>query len=233
MKIVPEPEGDQEAVALKANQMFAKDRDEVQAMCTGALAMMLVDKTCREPLIALEPSLATFISMCTVLPDYCDERTAERRVDTSRILCSLIQVTQPLCGCTHSLRLTFSVWQRTLQRTHKSSGALTRSTICSLSVQRDATIRRCLIEHGQLKPILSLMLASEGPGQMQMCFSMAAALATLVLDVEVMTLVLERGEAPPMFNACLKVLETTLKVLRLSGSGSTHRDRFGNRDSRC
>ena len=92
MKIVPEPADGEEEAALKANQMYAKDRDEVQTMCTGALAMMLVDKTCREPLIALEPNLATFISMCGILPDYSDEITAQRRVHTSRILCSLIQV---------------------------------------------------------------------------------------------------------------------------------------------
>ena len=79
-------------------------------------------------------------------------------------------------------------------------------------MQRDATIRRCLIEQGQLKPILGLMCASEGPGQMQLCYSMAAALATLVLDVDVMEVVRKRGEAPPMFDACLKLLERTLNV---------------------
>ena len=92
VKLVPEPQDGEEQVPLKTGQMYAKDRDEVQTMCTGALAIMLVDKTCREPLIALEPNLATFISMCGVLPDYSDEVTAERRINTSRILCSLIQV---------------------------------------------------------------------------------------------------------------------------------------------
>ena len=94
--------------------------------------------------------------------------------------------------------------------------AVDRPRRCGLfflpGLQRDANVRRSLIEQGQLKPILNLMCNTEGPGQMQLCFSMAAALATLVLDVEVMTLVRERGEAPPMFDACLKLLANTLNV---------------------
>jgi hypothetical protein len=41
---------------------------------------------------------------------------------------------------------------------------------------------------------------------------MAAALATLVLDEEVMTMVRQRGEAPIMFSACMQLLRQTLDV---------------------
>lgn len=78
--------------------------------------------------------------------------------------------------------------------------------------QRDADVRRSLVKSGQLKTVLALMRDSGGPGFLKLCFCMAAALATLVLDEEVMAMVRQRGEAPLMFSACMQLLLQTLEV---------------------
>eukprot|EP00191_Tetraselmis_sp_GSL018_P024515 CAMPEP_0177627972 /NCGR_PEP_ID=MMETSP0419_2-20121207/31498_1 /TAXON_ID=582737 /ORGANISM="Tetraselmis sp., Strain GSL018" /LENGTH=1910 /DNA_ID=CAMNT_0019129181 /DNA_START=17 /DNA_END=5750 /DNA_ORIENTATION=+ len=90
-KVVPESDLDEDYGKRKGNQISETDRDSVQEMVTGALAMLLIDRSCRVPLITLEPDLATFMRMCSVLEGYSNEKTAERRINIARILCSMIQ----------------------------------------------------------------------------------------------------------------------------------------------
>jgi hypothetical protein len=65
---------------------------------------------------------------------------------------------------------------------------------------------------GQLGPMLTL-LQSEGPGDTTVHFCMASALATLVLDEEVMQLMKDRGEAPMLFVHSIEILKTALARL--------------------
>eukprot|EP00873_Tetraselmis_striata_P034657 jgi/Tetstr1/454921/TSEL_041784.t1 len=170
----PEEAEDGDTPKAKPKTISEETRDSLQETVIGTLAMLLVDKHCREPLIAAEPNFKTLLAMCTVLDSYKDEVTAARRVECARILTSLIQ--------------------------------------------RDADVRRSLVKSGQLKTVLALMRDSGGPGFLKLCFCMAAALATLVLDEEVMAMVRQRGEAPLMFSACMQLLLQTLEVLEDGGT---------------
>lgn len=65
---------------------------------------------------------------------------------------------------------------------------------------------------GQLKTLTTL-LEAEGPGAVHVQFCMASALATLVLDEEVMHAVRARGEAPMLFVHAIEILKGALARL--------------------
>lgn len=57
------------------------------------------------------------------------------------------------------------------------------------------------------------LLESEGPGDTVVRFCMASALATLVLDEDVMHLLKDRGEAPMLFVHSIEILKSALTKL--------------------
>lgn len=65
---------------------------------------------------------------------------------------------------------------------------------------------------GQLKTLVTL-LEAEGPGAVRVRFCMASALATLVLDEDVMHAVKDRGEAPMLFVHAIEILKGALARL--------------------
>ena len=68
---------------------------------------------------------------------------------------------------------------------------------------------------GQLKTMTTL-LEAEGPGAVRVRFCMASALATLVLDEDVMRAVKDRGEAPMLFVQAIEILKGALARLDAS-----------------
>ena len=63
----------------------------VQGFVLGALSVLLVDGGCRAPLLAVEPSLASLIKLCSHLAGYREPWESERRTLAARALCSCIQ----------------------------------------------------------------------------------------------------------------------------------------------
>ena len=59
------------------------------------------------------------------------------------------------------------------------------------------------------------LLESDGPGDTGVRFCMASALATLVLDEDVMVLLKDRGEAPMLFVHSIEILKSALGKLAL------------------
>lgn len=59
------------------------------------------------------------------------------------------------------------------------------------------------------------LLESDGPGDTGVRFCMASALATLVLDEDVMILLKDRGEAPTLFVHSIEILKSALGKLAL------------------
>lgn len=72
---------------------------------------------------------------------------------------------------------------------------------------------------GSLPAVMALMEKSpEGAGEGEggdtaVCYCMAAALASLILDEEAMEAVVQRQEAAPLFENCLSLLARTLESL--------------------
>eukprot|EP00892_Ulva_mutabilis_P009686 jgi/Ulvmu1/708/UM010_0080.1 len=89
------------------------------------------------------------------------------------------------------------------------------------SVQRDAFVRDCLVRNGQMKTMITL-LEADGPGAVRVRFCMASALATLVLDEDVMLAVKDRGEAPMLFVHSIEILKSAL--VRLDPAAATPPD---------
>jgi hypothetical protein len=79
-------------------------------------------------------------------------------------------------------------------------------------IQRDGFVRQRLVEQGQLTKLLEL-LEAEGPGADRVRFCMASALATIILDENVMSTVKERGEASIMFVHSIRTLKSALRSL--------------------
>lgn len=58
----------------------------------GALSVLIVDRACREPLIAAEPSCATLFELCSDLEGYDDRSwAATRREAAAKAITSLVQ----------------------------------------------------------------------------------------------------------------------------------------------
>ncbi|GMH33927.1 hypothetical protein BSKO_01761 [Bryopsis sp. KO-2023] len=66
-------------------------RDDLQAFVLGSLSVLLVDRVCRAPLIALEPDLNTIVTMCQDLEGYNEKWGLERRVVACKMLTGIIQ----------------------------------------------------------------------------------------------------------------------------------------------
>mmetsp|Transcript_26929 Transcript_26929/g.69418 ORF Transcript_26929/g.69418 Transcript_26929/m.69418 type:complete len:871 (-) Transcript_26929:1245-3857(-) len=81
----------------------------------------------------------------------------------------------------------------------------TSAKILTSLIQRDVEARKLLVTSGALKSVLEL-LNPEGPGSSMVQFCMASLLATLVLDDETMELIRDSGEAPTLFESCLRLL---------------------------
>lgn len=63
-----------------------------QAAVLGALSVLLVDRECRKPLIALEPGCDTLFSLCANLDGYADRVwAAARRETAAKAITSLVQ----------------------------------------------------------------------------------------------------------------------------------------------
>jgi hypothetical protein len=66
-------------------------RDEPQAHSLGALALLLIDGSCRAQLLNVEPTFAHLLLSCQYLPGYSAEAQATRRKSASRIFLACIQ----------------------------------------------------------------------------------------------------------------------------------------------
>jgi hypothetical protein len=61
-------------------------RSTFQRHLIGALAMLLVDRDCRRPCIALEPNFATLFELCKELEGYSSQDDiAMRRVGAAKV----------------------------------------------------------------------------------------------------------------------------------------------------
>ncbi|KAG1678758.1 hypothetical protein FOA52_012798 [Chlamydomonas sp. UWO 241] len=159
---------DEDAEGVPENAITQGKLAGLQHHLIGALAMLLVDRSCRAPYLAMEPSFTTLFLLCANLPGYEAEHAAARREGCAKILTSLMQ--------------------------------------------RDPEARRSLITTGSLKHVIAL-LNPDGPGAVMIQFCMASLLATLVLDDELMEMVRDRGDAPLFFEACILLLNVTLRNL--------------------
>ncbi|MEW5306191.1 MAG: hypothetical protein WDW36_008675 [Sanguina aurantia] len=83
----PDARGDVAEPTLITQHM----RDQFQAFLIGALAVQMVDRTCRRPYLALEPDFATLFSLCANLDGYGDAAAANRRETSAKMLASVVQ----------------------------------------------------------------------------------------------------------------------------------------------
>lgn len=63
----------------------------MQAFLIGALAVQLVDRTCRRPYLVLEQDFVTLFALCQNLDGYGDVAAANRRETAAKMLASIVQ----------------------------------------------------------------------------------------------------------------------------------------------
>jgi hypothetical protein len=64
----------------------------LQACLLGALSVLMVDRACRKPLLALQPDLALLLQLCDEMPGYeIQAWAAGRREAAAKLLTSLVQ----------------------------------------------------------------------------------------------------------------------------------------------
>jgi hypothetical protein len=173
----------------------------LQACVLGALSVLIVDRACRQPLIAAEPSCGTLFELSSDLEGYEDRSwAATRREAAAKAVTSL------------------------MQRDHDArSQLIMMGGINQILAQLEAKVR-CLHEallnthhvvlfHGLFPAapcgvwlMFFLHRLTQGPGHSKVQFCMAALLATLVLDEQAMEILQQRGEGHLVFEAALKLV---------------------------
>ena len=104
----------EESLGLPEGGATETQRATLQKHLLGALAMLLVDRSCRRPYILLEPSFATLFELCKDLEGYRPEDAASRRETAAKV-----------GAVTHIFPNTFKF------QTHKNTYTQIRTPSCS------------------------------------------------------------------------------------------------------
>ena len=80
-----DPDPATEAVEVEGGPVSESLRSTLQRHLIGALAMLLVDRDCRRPCIALEPNFATLFELCKDLEGYSAPEAAHRRETSAKV----------------------------------------------------------------------------------------------------------------------------------------------------
>lgn len=183
----------------------------MQACVLGALSVLIVDHTCRQPLIDAEPSCATLFDLASNLEGYEDRAWAAlRREAAAKAITSLIQrdhearIQLMMMGGINQVLTLLEAKVGVLpalsaQSSHPAVHQCEHGRTCCSCCTHGLRMRVCVCA-------CAVPIVLQGPGQSKVQNCMAALLATLVLDEQAMEVLQKRGEGHLVFEVALKLV---------------------------